>query len=165
MNIFLENELRGLIDFNIFIVKVYIKNWFLCQIATYAPRNDLEFIKQLLEYKKVNLVISNAAVSTFLRHTWYLSEVMVGLAFFDRNIGYERKTAMVAGLKREANIENRIKANISIGNINDLEIDTFVSKQTSRFFIYFLEKILLIFLKKIQILGMKMMNISKPRKL
>lgn len=85
---------------------VYLKKWFLCQLPAEAPRNDLELLKELSQNAKINKSISVAATTTFLRHTWYFSEVMIGLAFFDNNINNETKAAVVVGLDREASVAN-----------------------------------------------------------
>ena len=58
-------------------------------------------LSQLLEYKKVNEQVASAALTTFRRHLWYLSEQLVGLAFFDNEVTDEIKVQMVSALTKE----------------------------------------------------------------
>src|SRR6218665_3311257 len=78
-------ELSGLRQFNVFVIKVYLKAWFVCPSALSAPRQDFELLLQLVQYKTTNEAVANAALNNFLRHLWYLNETMIGLAFFDDN--------------------------------------------------------------------------------
>jgi len=48
----------------------------------------------------INASISKAAMKSFCDHLWYLSEVLIGLAFFDPTVPIEMKTAMVAALRK-----------------------------------------------------------------
>jgi len=36
---------NGLEEFNVFIVTVYIKKWFIAGLGTCAPNNDLQLVK------------------------------------------------------------------------------------------------------------------------
>ena len=96
-----KKEITGLQQFNLFIVTVYIKAWFTCPSTASAPRQDLEMLSQLLEYKKVNEQVASAALTTFRRHLWYLSEQLVGLAFFDDEVTDEMKVQIVSALTKE----------------------------------------------------------------
>lgn len=66
-------ELAGLHEFNIFVVRTYLKAWYRCQCPVLAPFNDLEFLKQLQAYE-TNPSVSKAAMKSFSGHLWYLSE-------------------------------------------------------------------------------------------
>lgn len=94
-NYFIDGELEGIRNFNIFAVSIYMKKWFLCQIPKSAPRNDLELLKDLVKYNAINKTLSTEVTGTFLKHTWYLSEVMIGLSFFDETIDHNVKLQMV----------------------------------------------------------------------
>ena len=54
-----------------------------------APANDLRFLRQLTEYRHPE--IRQTTTTAFHRHPWYLSEITVGLAFFDANIEFAEK--------------------------------------------------------------------------
>ena len=58
-----------------------------------VPGNELRFLNKLSKFK--NIDIRKATTDAFKRHLWYLSEVTVGVAFFDRNIGVEEKKDMI----------------------------------------------------------------------
>jgi len=58
-------------------------------------------LKELDNYKKSNIVIGNAAAKSFARHLWYLSETLIGLAFFDTKVSSEMKVNMVKSLVKK----------------------------------------------------------------
>lgn len=96
-------ELRGLQQFNAFTVKCYLKAWYTCMSPTAAPRNDLQLLQDLFAYRAVNKEVACAATKSFMRHLWYLSETLVGLAFFDSGILASEKVLMVAALSKPGN--------------------------------------------------------------
>ena len=57
------------------------KVWFQAPSSVSAPRNDLHLLKMLEDFPSKE--ISTAATTIFSRHPWYLSETLVGFAFFD----------------------------------------------------------------------------------
>ena len=75
-------ELAGLQQFNIFVMQMYLKAWYTCQCATSASQNDLKLLKELVAYEIINISVAKAAVKIFPGHVWYLSETLIGLAFF-----------------------------------------------------------------------------------
>ena len=64
-----------------FVTKVYLTYWFESPAAHSAPRHDLAMLCALSEYP--NTEIPKAATTAFERHLWYLSEILIGFAFFD----------------------------------------------------------------------------------
>src|ERR1700730_7881317 len=92
-----ENGLRDLLCFA--IAGGYIQAWFSAPIPSSAPQNDITFIQRLQKYATVNRDVAAGATRKFLGHIWYLSEEMIGLAFFDSSIDIEEKRAMVQSLK------------------------------------------------------------------
>jgi hypothetical protein len=88
-------ELASLGHFNTFVLKIYLKPQ-----ASSAPQNDLMLLREIESYKKTNETVANAAMKSFSGHLWYLSEILVGLAFFDSEVSSETKSAMVAALDR-----------------------------------------------------------------
>ena len=97
-----KRELSGLHRFNVFVMKVYLKVWFTCPCPISAPRNDLELLRNIEAYKTLDASVSTAALKSFSNHLWYLSEMLIGLAFFDSDIDVEVKVDMVRALQREA---------------------------------------------------------------
>lgn len=120
-------------EFCIFVVKVYVKQWITCKSAIQAPVNDLRFLRNLRAYRQQNEVIGKAAIEAFLRHLWYLSEQCAGFMFFDERISDEKKVEMVTSLDRAANVDNQFR-NRTIGPDDDVDVASLVSEETWRFF-------------------------------
>ena len=95
------NEKQALRDVCIFIATEYVKPWLGCSLAVKAPYQDLCLLKTLKGYEKVNKVISQAALSKFCQHLWYLSEEIAALSLFDDAADEETKVRIVANLERE----------------------------------------------------------------
>ena len=68
-------ELTGLQNFIVFVFVVYIKNWYEAPCALKAAKNDLQLLKDIGRFKKINISISGSVMSTFSRHLWHLSEM------------------------------------------------------------------------------------------
>lgn len=49
-----KKEYIGIRDICILTVRMYIKYWFQTASVIYLPRNDLQFLKDLKKYEKVN---------------------------------------------------------------------------------------------------------------
>ena len=45
-----RTELKGLREFNIFVIKVYLKAWYTSSNPLEAPRNDLQLLNDLVAY-------------------------------------------------------------------------------------------------------------------
>lgn len=82
----------------VFIVGFYAKAWFTAADPVAAPRNDIAFIKVLIDYKLVDFSAATVALRKFSHHMWYLSEKLVGLSFFDDSVSASEKREMVASL-------------------------------------------------------------------
>ena len=87
----------GLKRFIIFTITTYIPAWYAAPCPTSAPAQDLAFAKSLLQYP--DEVVSKTTASVFSRHLWYISDRVVGLAFFDKMIKPHEKSQMVRTLK------------------------------------------------------------------
>jgi hypothetical protein len=69
----------------------------------------------------------------FRRHLWYISETLVGLAFFDDCIGVEEKKQMVQNLEeKQGEPHPSPKANTNI--VENMALSSFVTTTTKRFF-------------------------------
>ena len=64
-------------------------------LAVSAPNNDPLLLASLLRYEDVNQAISKAAITKLAGHLCYLSEDLIGLAFFDKNVPTVVKRHMV----------------------------------------------------------------------
>ena len=100
---------QALGDVCLFIVTVYVKPWLGCSLAVKAPYQDLCFFKTLKGYEKVDKVISQAALSKFCHHLWYLSEEIAALSLFDDAVDEETKVPIVVNLDRECLFDLRKK--------------------------------------------------------
>ena len=83
-------EERGIFQFLLFVCEIYTKAWFEAPNPISAPANDLCLLRQISQFR--NQDIRLAAAAAFKRHLWYLSEVTVGLAFFDSDIDIKKRS-------------------------------------------------------------------------
>ena len=60
-----EEKLQGLRQLNLFAMTVYLKAWFLSPSAISAPRQDLELLKNLVDYRRVNKSVSKVVLKIF----------------------------------------------------------------------------------------------------
>lgn len=129
-------EKKSITDLSIFIVRVYVEAWFTAPFPHKAPYHDLQFIKNLINYKVIDSDLSQATVSKIKNHLWYLTHEACALAFFDDDISVEVKKCMVKALEQEDSLEKgdkRVKLN-SINEIENKDICDFISKSTLNFF-------------------------------
>lgn len=131
-----ENIYIGIRDFCIFLVRLYVKAWFQTTSAIKAPRLDLDFIRDSIDYANIDREISNVILSKMCGHLWYLSEEAVGFAFFDDEVALEEKIRMVSALNNKKksqrvlqSSERELKSTYKAKQIHD-----FISINTKKFF-------------------------------
>lgn len=139
-------ELLALQKLNSFTVLIYIKYWYTCHSAVSAPLNDIQLLKDLLKFEKKIPEISEATISKFLDHPWYLSENVVGLAFFDNRISISQKRLMVAALNKGSKENPPMKIHFDRSKIKHMQIEQFITKNSMQLF--YLHKIPTSFLTK-----------------
>ena len=129
-------EENGLCDLLCFAIGGgYIQAWFSAAVPFSAPRNDITFIQRLQKYAAVNRDIAAGATRKFLGHMWYLSEEMIGLAFFDSSIDIKEKRAMVQSLKIGGKLDPPAKRiQLQLSECESLKPSAFVTEQTKQFF-------------------------------
>lgn len=126
---------NGLRDFCCFCIKVYVKYWFTCENPLSAARNDLHMLKDIKGYHTVHSKISQVALTTMMRHLWYLGEINIGFAFFDDEINISTKTKMIASLKSNSISKgNKIRSKLQEKNVKKAELWDFISVNTMVFF-------------------------------
>jgi hypothetical protein len=126
-------EEKGLHDVCMFVVLLYVSAWFTAPYAASSPRNDLRFLKQLCTYN--NQAIAKVASHKFAGHLWYLSEELVGLAFFDTDISVEIKRAMVRAMNDRDGLNDPPKrVQVNTTTCSAMSIEDFVTKNTRLFF-------------------------------
>lgn len=135
---FADNELQKRRQLIVFILIIYIRYWFECTVPAIAPKRDLKLIADLIEYRTINETIANEVLTVFGRHLWYLSETLIGLAFFDRSIDVNIKRLMKTALQNDGNANHLRKAEISMDRVEsvDFNLDRFVTSSTFIFFKY-----------------------------
>jgi hypothetical protein len=126
-------ELAGLRDFNIFVVRIYLKAWYSCQCPVLAPLNDLELLKQLQAYE-TNPSVSKAALHSFSGHLWYLSETLVGLSFFDSRVSDDTKVAMVAALQQSGPNDPPRRISWNEKRVPQIQLSDLVTANTTTLF-------------------------------
>lgn len=123
------NELRYVC---LFLINIYIVSWFNAPIAIKSPHQDLNMAKNLYEFRSIHKKISDAATSTILRHLWYLSEELIGLALFDDTVSVEIKRQTVKAIKTRNSNPSNFKKFIAkdIKLLISMNISDFASKQS-----------------------------------
>lgn len=115
---------------------VYIKLWFNASCPIKAPSQDLQFLKNLVEYKVINKKIAESAFEKFSGHLWYLSEELAPLSFFDDAVPIDVKLKMVQSIKqRGSTIANRKRFSpINFNSISSKDMSDFITDYSSTFF-------------------------------
>lgn len=67
-------ERNSLCDIYIFVIRFYVQAWFHCPLPHKAPCQDLNFMRNLKFFKKIDPDTSKAAIKKLCGHLWYLSE-------------------------------------------------------------------------------------------
>ncbi|KAK4871625.1 hypothetical protein RN001_015749 [Aquatica leii] len=118
----------------IFTVIIYIKYWFQAPAGWSAPRNDLQLLKNLKDFDRINPEIATVALKKILGHLWYLSEELVSFAFFDDKLSVQDKKRMVDELKIEDTKDCPKRKSIDVEHIREKKIEDFVTSNSLRFF-------------------------------
>lgn len=124
----------------VFIVLLYVKDWFTCSLATSAPNNDLTLLKNLHQFWEIDREISEVTVKKFLRHLWYLTPECAALAFFDTSLSVETRRRMVDKLTEEPGADYGKRFIIDFNGVEDFierDIDYFINSQSMEFFTRF----------------------------
>ena len=66
-----ESSVRAI---SLFLVKIYCKAMFNAPKDHVTPKQNLDILHNLLEYKKQDNDIVEIALTKFLNHLWYLNE-------------------------------------------------------------------------------------------
>ena len=127
-----HHELRGLGDFCVFGVGNYIKSWFVSQLPTAAPANDLKLLKLLAA---TGSPASLGALKKLCGQLWYLSEELVALAFFDQNVDAQEKRAMIEALSKQGTTDDPPKRiAVEKSTIANKQLQDFITQNTKKFF-------------------------------
>ncbi|CAH0560540.1 unnamed protein product [Brassicogethes aeneus] len=131
-------EKQVLPDVSLFIATSYVKPWLQCTLAAKAPNQDLSFLKSLKKYEAIDKSISNAALTKFCQHLWYLCDEIAILALFDDEVDDQTKTKMVSNLEREKTFDlgkRYIPSKEEISNtLYGRSLEDFVSNKSKNLF-------------------------------
>lgn len=120
-----------------FVVTIYVKYWFSCPSACSAPKNDLQMLKDIKKYERVNKNVAKVALKKILGHLWYISEELVAFAFFDDQLNPEIRQRMASALQNDGLEHSPKRVTLSSTDINlisEKELDHFVTSNTMKFF-------------------------------
>ena len=130
----LTTRKKGVTEVAIFVIRVYLKAWMEATLAAFAPINDLHLLKTLVKNENISETISKAASTKLASHMWNLSEELVGLVLFDRNVSNSMKQKIILGLTNEGNDDPPKKVRINVQTINDSELNDFVTSKSKVIF-------------------------------
>lgn len=135
-----QQDMVSLTFFCLFVVRFYVKAWTRCTHAVEAPKQDLNFLKQIQTYATVDPQISEVILKKFGYHLWYLSEETIALAFFDDTVSIEEKREMRDTLRAQTpkNDDTRvfrliIKSHL-MSNLQQWKLSDFITENTIAFF-------------------------------
>lgn len=128
-----KSDWNKIMRFNKFIIQVYLKYWYECPNAMMAPFNDLQLLKDIIDYEKVDSKISEVAFKKMSNHLWYLSEPLVALAFFDERVSIQDKKYMVKALQKPAPKDMNTRATLQKKEVKEKKISDFVTSNTLKF--------------------------------
>lgn len=130
-----KREQNGIADICLFTVKLYVTAWYQAPYAPFAPRLDLQLLKDIMEYKSLNTAVADIALKKFLGHLWYLSEELVAFAFFDDAVSLDTKRQMVEALHKTGGNGHPLKRiTLDPAVICSKQLQDFVTENTMRFF-------------------------------
>lgn len=126
-------ESRGLLRVNIFLVRIYIKFWYLAPVACKAATNDLQMLQQLLTYNDRD--ISAATSRKISGHLWYLTEDLILLSLFDPEMDLQTKRDIVKASTEQEGVNDQSKrVEVDLETVQQKTIVDFVSKRSRNLF-------------------------------
>ena len=125
-------------------------------------QEELSFLKALVAYRTIDPSTANAALKSFGGHLWYLSESLVGLAFFDTGVSLEEKATMNAALLKDGNTDPLPRIKLDESCIVDTSLTDLVTSNSKRLFTLF--ACLTIFYGRTLLSEMKMIATEKLKK-
>lgn len=129
---FEDEEINRLRRFSMFISAIYVRYWNWCPNVFNAPINDLQFLKDLENYREVDEELANLAIDVMSRHLTYLSDELVVLSIFSNQLHNDQKEAIRLKLSRTVGprTEHSIRHINNRDNFSSLEIPDFISNRS-----------------------------------
>lgn len=125
-------EEKSLREFLIFVVNLYVKAWFSCVRAIEAPNNDMKFLHDIYEYRKVDKEISTAVQKTFCNHLWYLSDESIAFSLFDPNVSADEKKRMASVITSQTDTLDDENKNYKL-QLKPIQVPWFCRRKLSDF--------------------------------
>ena len=97
-----EEQVSSLTEY---ILLFYAVVWFTTPLASSAARHDLEFMSNILEYRKVNPQLAFAVLSSTYRHLWYLTPQLITLALTDAGLEDTVREGMAKALHSQERVQ------------------------------------------------------------
>jgi hypothetical protein len=76
-----QKEEMSIASVCVFIIRLYIKAWFVAPMTSRALYQDLNFLKDLIRYQSIDKSISEVTIKIMCGHLWYLSPEAAALSF------------------------------------------------------------------------------------
>ena len=112
-----------------FVTLVYVKFWHEAVVARWASKNDIDFLTILSQYPDKS--VATTADKALRRHSWYVSERNVALAFFDERTDVEEKMKMKENFERtpsKRGLRRDETKDASSSRLDSLSMTSFVTK-------------------------------------
>lgn len=138
-----KEEKKGIKEVCLFVVSIYQEYWFTAKKAESAALNDLNLIKSLSSSKILNQKIRKIALYKLKSHLTYLSEDLIGLAIFDKNLPVTEKRKLVRAMMNTNTpriISSNNMAQMELSDLDDadkmdsLRLADFASKKSLNLF-------------------------------
>lgn len=136
-------DITAIRDISIFVVRLYTKAFIPCNDPLGAPKQDLNFLKEIQKYANIDGNISSLVLKKFGTHLWYLHPETVALAFFDEKVSVEEKRLMILKLNlyapddiaEESTSPYRLIIHPQqMERLQEWQLDHFINENTIRFF-------------------------------
>lgn len=127
-----KKELNGLKPVAYFVCVIYVRFWHEAMVSRWAPKNDLDMLQLLNCYPDKN--VKKSALAAAKRHLWYLSEMNIGLAFFDERVSEDEKQKMFQNLNKPANKKEMKRLEAKVIKFEEKSLSDFVTTKTRSFF-------------------------------
>ncbi|KAG0728789.1 hypothetical protein GWK47_031788 [Chionoecetes opilio] len=76
---------------NLFLGLFYTPMWMSSTLAADAPANDLQFMKDMMKFKRTDPEIAQAVLQKLENHKWYLTQEVVPFALFGSRLSDKEK--------------------------------------------------------------------------
>ncbi|KAG0727483.1 hypothetical protein GWK47_003996 [Chionoecetes opilio] len=83
---------------NLFLGLFYTPMWMSSTLAADAPANDLQFMKDMMKFKRTDPEIAQALLQKLENHKWYLTQEVVPFALFGSRLSDKEKQDIAAKL-------------------------------------------------------------------